>query len=92
MLSCLTARHAGAPRTTPDLFGRPSLRPNPAVGRFPLPSKDTTIRSTQMLLLNEALARADHARRLDEAQASRTRRRLLAEARSHRRQELSAGR
>ncbi|RKS72522.1 hypothetical protein CLV35_2767 [Motilibacter peucedani] len=83
MLSCLTALTASAP-TTLDHSGRPVMPLHTTVARSPAPTIRTTIRSTEMLLLNEALARAEHARRLDEAQAGRTRRRLLAEARTYR--------
>lgn len=57
----------------------------------PAPRTRTT-RSTQMQLLHEALARAEHSRRLDEAAAARTRRRHLAEARSRRRLEIAVRR
>lgn len=49
-------------------------------------------RSTEMQLLHEALARAEHSRRLEQAAAARTRRRLLSEARSRRNLEIAVRR
>lgn len=88
MLACLTALADPTSDIRLDSgFGLEHI--STVAGTTPARPTTRTVRSNSMQLLNEALARAECARRLDEAHNARVRRSLLAQARNRRQLEIA---